>query len=150
MKVILLEDIKNLGKKGALLETRDGYAQNFLIPKKLAVMATDGNRKMLDHLKKEKTIKDSRELIEAREMAEKLAESKLVIAAKSGEKGKLYGSITSPDIAEQIRIQLKMEIDKRKIELEAPLKEIGKFKIKIKLYHDVHASLALEIKALEE
>jgi large subunit ribosomal protein L9 len=149
MKVILLEDVKKLGKKGELIEVKQGYAQNFLIPRKLALIANDANLKTYETTKKQQKIKEAHDREEALEIAKKLETEKLIIKTKCGETGKLYGSITSQNIADEISKKFKVELDKRKIELPHPIKELGKYQVKAKLFHGVSAKLKVEIKGLE-
>lgn len=150
MKVILLEEIKNIGKKGDIVQVKDGYARNYLIPRSFAAPATKGNMRMLEDLKKQQSIKDARDKEEAIAISEKLAAEQFVIESKAGEKGKLYGSITSADIAMTVEKQTRIELDKRKIVIETPIKEVGKHTVRVKLYPEVEAELNLQIKALEE
>ena len=132
MKVILQKDIANLGDAGDIKEVADGYARNFLLPKKLVILANDSSQKAIEHqnrlikLKKEKRKKESQKL------AETISAIELKFTAQAGEEDKLFGSITSMDIAKGLKEQ-GFEIDKRKINLDAPIKELGEFEVAIKL-----------------
>ncbi|MDD5089726.1 MAG: 50S ribosomal protein L9 [Candidatus Wallbacteria bacterium] len=150
MKVILLDEVKALGKKGDIVEVKDGYAMNFLMPQKMALPASKSNKSMLENLKKQQRVKEARDKEEAEALSKRLGHEKIVIESKSGESGKLYGSITSQDIADAITAKLKIDVDKRKIVLEHPIKETGKHQVKIKLFHDVEATLNIEVKGVEE
>lgn len=144
MKVILREDVETLGRTGDLVNVSDGYARNFLIPKKKAVEATTKSVKVLEHEKR--LIADqARKLKKEHEaLAEKINATPITIPVQVGEAAKLFGSVTNKDIAEALSKE-GIEIDKRKILLEDPLKEIGSFTIPIQLYHDVKAHLKLTL-----
>lgn len=146
MKVILKEDVKNLGTMGQIVNVADGYARNFLIPKGLAIEANPKNIKSMEHIKrtineKAKKIKNS-----AQELADKISKMKLAIKAKAGEEGKLFGSVTQMDIAELLKSE-GIEIDKRKIYLEEPIKRLGMYTISIKIHPEISAQLNLEVVA---
>jgi large subunit ribosomal protein L9 len=147
MKVILKEDIKHVGKMGQILDVADGYARNYLIPKGLVAEASKKNIKFLEHEKriiqeKAKKIKDS-----AQDVASKISSTIISIKAKTGEEGKLFGSITTMDIAEALQKE-GIEIDKKKISLEEPIKRLGSYTVNIKLHPDV--STPLNIQVIEE
>lgn len=144
MKVILTSEVKKLGKKGDLVNVADGYARNFLFPQKLAVEATAGNLSTLHHVKAAEGQKVDREYQAALRQKEKLAGMKIIIPAKSGEGGKLFGSVTSADIAAALKKQAKMEIDKRKIDLKEPLKRIAVYLVPVKLHPKVQAEVSIE------
>jgi len=140
MKVILREDIEKLGAAGELLSVKDGYARNFLIPRKLAVAATTKNLKVLEHHKR--TIEAQRKKYEktAQQLREKLENFSCTISKQVGESEKLYGSVTSLDIEKALRLE-GFEIDKRKILLEEPIKNLGVYTVNIKLSKEVTAPL---------
>ncbi len=145
MKIILLEDVKKLGKKGDLVDVADGYARNYLFPRDLAEEATAGKIKQL---KKEKAALEDRkekEKEQAQEIAEKLSKAEVSLKVKAGEQGKLFGSVTTKDISEALKKQCKIEVDRRKIELFEPIKTLGEHKVDIKLFPEVVASLTLKI-----
>ncbi|MBI3812773.1 MAG: 50S ribosomal protein L9 [Nitrospirae bacterium] len=144
MKVILREDVETLGRMGDLVNVSDGYARNFLIPKKKAVEATTKSVKVLEHEKR--LISDQARKVkkEHEVQAEKINATPITILVQVGEEGKLFGSVTNKDIAEALSKE-GIEIDKRKILLEDPLKEIGSFTIPIQVYHDVKAQLKLTL-----
>lgn len=144
MEVILQQDVKNLGKKGDTVKVAEGYARNFLIPRGMAVEATASNLKQLQQEKKVKAQKAKREEAEARDLAKKLEAQPIVIKAKTGDSGKLFGSVTSNDIVEALE-KKNISIDKRKIQLPEPIKTLGSYTIPVKLYPGVTADLAVRI-----
>lgn len=141
MKVILQEDIKKLGKKGEVVEVKEGYARNYLLPKKLAVEANQANMKELDRQKQIKSQKAEQELKEAKELAVKINNVTVTLKVKSGENGKLFGAVTSKDIADNLAKVHKINIDKRKIDLSENIKSIGNYELKVKLHPQVTADL---------
>jgi large subunit ribosomal protein L9 len=145
MKVILLADVKNLGKKGELVNVAEGYARNYLIPRKLAQAATEGNIKQLEQEREALERKKARELNQARELSQKLSKTQVTLKVKAGEQGKLFGSITTKDIAEAIKSQLKVDVDKRKIELDEPIKSLGDYEVTIKLAPEVESKVYVKI-----
>lgn len=146
MKVILISDVKGLGKKGEVVNAKDGYARNFLIPKGLAKEATQGNLKVLNEQKTAKQRKAEEELKKARELAEKISKLTVEIQGKAGENGKLFGSITTNDISNSLKKQHNIKIDKRKIELDGGnIKSLGTTIAKVKIYPDVVAKLKVKV-----
>ncbi|MBR3403040.1 MAG: 50S ribosomal protein L9 [Parasporobacterium sp.] len=145
MKVILLEDVKSLGKKGDICDVSDGYARNFIIPKKKGVEATPDNLNNLK-LKNANEAKVARENLEnAQALAAQLADKTVVIRVKVGEGGKLFGAIASKEIAAAVLDQTGLELDKKKIVLADPIKALGEHKVKVKLHKDVTASLLVKV-----
>jgi large subunit ribosomal protein L9 len=145
MIVILIKDVKGVGKAGEVVKVSDGYARNMLLPRGLATEATEGN---VRNLEKQKAIQEAnrqKELAEAKEMAAKLAQLTVRIVTKSGEGGRLFGSITSKDIADALADQHKIAIDKRKFVLENPIKHTGDYEIDIKIYTEVTAKLKVTV-----
>jgi large subunit ribosomal protein L9 len=145
VKVILLEDVKKIGKKGDLVNVADGYARNYLFPRNLAKEATSGSIKQLKQEKKAMENKKKKELELAKEVAEKISKSSVTVKAKSGDQGKLFGSITSKDIANELKKQHNIDVDRRKIELSEPIKTLGNYKVNIKLAPEVEAELTVKI-----
>ena len=141
MKVILQQDVKGQGKKGELKEVSDGYARNFLFPKKLAVEATADNINTMKLQEKAKQAQIAKEKAEAKENAEKLKECTVKIAAKAGSNGKLFGAVTSKEISDALAAQYKIEIEKNKIVQAEPIKTYGSFEVKVKLGHEISATL---------
>ncbi|OGX68137.1 MAG: 50S ribosomal protein L9 [Paenibacillus sp. RIFOXYA1_FULL_44_5] len=146
MKVIFLKDVKGQGKKGQVKEISDGYARNFLIPKGLASVASDGNIHQLEHQQIAESKRELEEKKKAQDLAERLAAMPIQILAKSGEGGRLFGSITSKQIAEELQ-KLNIKIDKRKIMMDDPIRTLGVTQVALKLHHDVTATLNVHVTA---
>ena len=145
MKVILKEDIKGVGKKDQIINANDGYARNYLFPKNLAIPADKGN---MTNLQSKKTSDEHRrelEKQEAQKTAKKIEEITLKLPVKSGDNGKIFGSITSKEIGDNLEKQYKIKVDKKKIDLKEPIKMLGMFNIEIKLYDGVIAKLKVHI-----
>lgn len=147
MKVILKKDVKSLGKKGQVCEVSDGYARNFLFPRELAVEATTGNLNDLASKKANEQRKKEKEKQEAQELAAKLNSITLEMLTKTGEGGRLFGSVTNKEIAEALKAKYKIDIDKRKIELKEPIKALGTFNVQAKLHPEVSAQFQVQVKA---
>lgn len=145
MKVILLADIKGVGKKDEVINASDGYARNFLLPKKLAVEANSENMSKLKAKNDSNAYKKSVEKEEAQKISDKLKGILLKIQVKTGENGKIFGSITSKEIADNLKEQYKIEIDKKKIDLKEPVKTLGSFSVNIKLYEGVVGMLKVQL-----
>lgn len=145
MKVILLDNIKGVGKKDEIINASDGYARNYLFPKKLAVEATKENLGKLESKNEANKFKKQNEKNDAIEVANKLKELVLTIKVKAGKNGKIFGGVTSKEISENLKEQYKIEIDKKKIEVKETIKNIGRFTINIKLYEGVNAKLTVNI-----
>ena len=145
MIVILIKDVKGVGKSGEVIKVSDGYARNMLLPRGLASEATEGNIRSLEKQKAIKEEHKQKELAEAKELAEKIGQLKVTIITKSGEGGRLFGSITSKDIADALAEQYKITIDKRKFVLVNPIKHTGDFELDIKIYPEVTAKLKVTV-----
>lgn len=147
MKVILLEDVKTLGKKGQIVNVNDGYARNYILPKKLGVEAngTNMNNLKLQKANEEKIAKEKLE--NAKELAKKLEQSSIDIKIKAGNGDKVFGSISAKEIATEAKKQLSLEIDKKKIVLPETIKTLGTHNVNIKLHKDVTASLKVNVTA---
>ncbi|QSX04970.1 50S ribosomal protein L9 [Sedimentibacter sp. zth1] len=141
MKVILLKDEKTLGKKGDVINAKEGYARNYLFPKKLAIEATAGNMKVLENQKKLQEQKELEVLNEAKKIEEKLTAITIVVKTKCGENGKLFGSITTKEIAEILKENHGVDIDKRKLELNGNIKALGNYVVSAKLHSKVTAKI---------
>ena len=145
MKVILLQDVKGKGKKGQMLEISDGYARNYLLPRKLAVEATAdamNTKKMNDKAAAEKAAK---ERAEALEISRQLREMTLVVTAKGGGAGRLFGSVTNQEIADALKAKSGIALDKRKIVISDPIKNIGTYTVQCKLGYEITAPLTVKI-----
>lgn len=147
MKVILLKDVKSLGKKGDLVNTSDGYARNYLIPKKLAEQATENNVHILNNKKEAERRQKLKELEEAQKLAKSLMGKEVKFKVKTGENGRLFGSITSKDISEKLKEQYNIDIDKKKIVAET-IRQLGIYEAEIKVYPEV--STKVKVSVLEE
>lgn len=147
MKVILLKDVKGIGKVGEIISASDGHAKNYLIPRGLAKEATEGGIKVLEKQKAAEIRKKQEELQEAKALAEKLSSLTVRLKGKAGEGGRLFGSITSKDIAEGLEKQHKIKMDKRKIHLDNPIRELGVSVVEIKVYSEVAGKMKVEIVA---
>lgn len=145
MIVILLKDLKGTGKAGDVVKVSDGYARNMLIPKGIAKEATEGNVKNLEKQKQIAADKKAEQKAAAEAKAAELAEKDVVIKAKGGEGGRLFGSITSKDIAEALAEQHNVKVDKKKIELKSPIKNEGQFTVKVKLFSEVNAEVKVVV-----
>lgn len=145
MEVVLLEDVKALGKKGQIVKVNDGYARNFILPKKLGIEATPKNLNDLKLQKANEARIAAEQLAAAKELAAKLAESSITVSIKAGEGGKAFGSVSTKEIAAAIVSQLNLEIDKKKLVLPEPLKTFGTHEVSIKLHKDVIGKLAVKV-----
>ena len=145
MKVILLQDVKGKGKKGQMLEVSDGYARNFMLPRKLAVEATAdaiNTMRMNDKATQERI---AREKAEAMELSNKLRQMTLVVTAKGGGSGRLFGSVTNQEIADALKAKTGITIDKRKIVISDPIKNVGTYTVTCKLGYEITAPLTVKI-----
>mgnify|MGYP002541888509 CR=1 FL=1 len=147
MKVILLQDIKNVGKKEQIIEANDGYARNYLFPKKLAIEATKDNLAKLQAKKTSEANKKKAEIEANKEIAKKLEKIELTIKAKVGENNKIFGGITSKEISETLKKEYEIEIDKKKITIKETIKNLGRYTADIKFGDGVNAELAINITA---
>lgn len=148
MEVILLEDVKSLGKKGDVVKVSDGYARNYILPKKMGLEATQKN---LNDLKLQKAAEERRQkeiYEEAKQLAEKIQEGMIILTIKSGEGGRTFGSVSTKEIASAIKEQMGYEIDKKKLTLAEPLKNVGTFTVPIKLHPKVTAQLKVQVKGI--
>ncbi len=146
MIVILLKDVKGTGKAGEVVKVSDGYARNMLIPRGMAQEATEGNVRNLEKQKKLAADKREAELAAARKQAEKIGGLRVEIVTKSGEGGRLFGSITSKDLADALKEQHGIDVDKKKFLMDGPLKQTGETRVDIRLYPEVTASLTVLIR----
>lgn len=147
MKVILQKDIKGLGKKGDIVTAKDGYARNYLLPKGLVVEANQGNITKVKEQNKAKEIRKERELEESQKLAEKISKTTITIKERAAEDGRLFGSVTSKDIAGALQSQKNMKIDKRKINLVEPIRHIGDMSVEIKIHKGISAKLNVKVEA---
>lgn len=145
MKVILLENVKSLGQKGDLVNAKDGYARNFLLPRGLAKEATEGNVKVLKQQKKSEERKMEAERDNALKLKDKLEEITVKIEGKAGEGGRLFGSITSKDIVDELFKQHKIKVDKKKVIIDENIKTIGSTIVDVKVFTEIIAKLRVEV-----
>lgn len=142
MKVILLQDVKSIGKKGEVIDVSDGYARNFLIPRKAAKEATKGNLNDLNQKKQSERRKKLEELEAAKKTADSLRNKEIKLSVKSGENGRLFGAITSKDISQEIKKQFKVEIDKKKVVMDT-IKQLGAYEAELKIYPEVSTKIKI-------
>ncbi|GAB6085845.1 50S ribosomal protein L9 [Alkaliphilus crotonatoxidans] len=145
MKVILLQDVKGQGKKGDVINASDGYARNFLFPKNLAMEATEGNMKTLNEQKQSQKMKKDKELEEAKELAKKIDSLTVEIKAKSGEGGRLFGSVTGKEVVEALNKTHGIKVDKRKLVLPEPIRVLGVTEVEVKVYPNVSGKLKVHV-----
>jgi len=146
VKVILKEKIDSLGKSGEIVEVADGYARNFLLRKKLVLMATPGNVRQWEERKRIAQQRKEKVKFEAQKIADKLKEAKLTLSRERGEEGKLFGVITSQDIVQEIKKKFNLEIDHRKVDLKEPIRVIGVKEVFLKLHPEVEIPLKIEVR----
>jgi large subunit ribosomal protein L9 len=144
---VLREDVENLGRKGDLLEVADGYARNFLVPRGLAMKATAGVARQAEAMRRNRETREVRDRAYAEELAQRLAGMRIEVKARAGEGGKLFGSVTATDIADAVLAQAEVELDRRRIGLADPLKELGPVEVPVRLHTDVEAVLSVEVVA---
>lgn len=145
MKVILLQDVKALGKKGELVDASDGYARNFLLPKKLAKEANAQAMNEYKNAENSKNYKIATQKAQAESDKQKLEGKKFKMTAKAGQGGRLFGSITSKQVAEEIKKQYNIDVDKRKVVLECDIKEFGTYSAEVKLYTGISAKIDIQV-----
>ena len=144
MEVILREDVDKLGSRGQLVKVASGYARNFLLPKRLAVPATEANKKIVEQERQAALRRDAKEVADAGELAKMMANVSVTIAQKAGENEQLFGSVTAKDIAEALERQ-NYTIDRRKIQLHEPIKTLGEHKVPIRLHREVTAEITVNV-----
>jgi len=149
MKVILMQDVEPLGLEGDIVEVARGYARNYLVPKGISVEATNGNLKMLEARKKKIMAKRMKDKEEAERIKENISQVVLTIKGKAGEEGKLYGSVTSRDIAQELENQ-NIIVDRKKVIIDEPIRTLGEYEVSIKLYPEVLAQIKVIVEKLEQ
>lgn len=149
MDVILREDVEKLGNRGQLVKVADGYARNYLLPKRLAVAATEANKKIVEQERQAALRREAKAKGEAEDLARMMAGVAVTISQKAGEQDQLFGSVTVKDIAEALEAQ-NYHIDRRKIHLEEPIKQLGEFKVPIRLHREVTADITVNVVKEEE
>ena len=146
MELILRKDVLKLGRRGDVVEVSDGYGRNFLLPKKLAMPASAGNRKVIEQMKTAAVRREATEQGEAEQLAKLLASVTVSVARKAGETGTLFGSVTSLDVADALE-KAGYQIDRRKILLEDPIKQLGEYAVPVRLHREVTASVTVQVVA---
>jgi large subunit ribosomal protein L9 len=144
MEIILREDIDNLGTRGQVVKVAEGYARNFLLPKKLAVAATDSNRKIVEQERQAHLRKEAKEVGEAQELAKLVGAVTVTISRKAGESDQLFGSVTAADISDALTAQ-KYNVERRKIQLDEPIRTLGEHKVTVRLHRDVTAEITVNV-----
>jgi large subunit ribosomal protein L9 len=144
MEVILREDIAKLGNRGEVVKVADGYARNFLLPKRLAVPATEGNKKIIEQERQAHLRREAKEKVDAEDLARMLAGVTVAITQKAGEQDQLFGSVTASDIARALEKQ-NFTIDRRKIHLDETIKQLGEYKVQVRLHRDVTAEIGVHV-----
>ncbi len=147
MRIVLRADVDNLGKKGDLVDVADGYARNYLVPRGLALRASAGSQKQADAMRRNRDARERREREAAQELAAQFQGRTITIKARAGGEGRLFGSVTSIDVADAIQRQTGADVDRRKIALDEPLKELGAVDLEVRLHPDVVATVHVEVEA---
>ncbi len=144
MEVILRQHVDNVGRRGEVVKVAAGFARNYLLPRKLALAVTDGNRKIIERERKVADAREAEEKQTAEALSARIAETEITIARRVGETSQLYGSVTTADLAEALSAK-GLDIDKRKIHLDEPIKAIGEFTVPVRLFRDVTAQLKVHV-----
>ena len=147
MQVLLRRDVKGIGRRGDIVNVSSGHARNYLIPNGLAVEATDGAVAQAETLKKSRDLREAADRESARAIAAAFAEAPLVITAKAGATGKLFGSVTANDIVEAVEKQFHVVIDRKHVDIATPIREVGRHSVTVSLYADVRGTLSVDVRA---
>jgi large subunit ribosomal protein L9 len=147
MKIVLRDDVENLGHKGDVVDVADGYARNYLVPRGLAMKATKGVVAQAEAMRRNRSAKEARDVEAAQTQAAQLEGARIEIAARAGEGGKLFGSVTASDVAEAIQAQRGIEVDRRRVGLDEPVKELSEVEVTVKLHTDVEATVTVAVVA---
>jgi large subunit ribosomal protein L9 len=147
VKIVLREDVETLGQKGDIVDVADGYARNFLVPRGLAMKASKGVVAQAEAMRRNRTARDVREREAAEDIAGRLSATRVIVTARAGEGGKLFGSVTSADVADAISAATAAEIDRRSVQLDEPLKELGEVEVPVRLHPEVTATVNVEVVA---
>lgn len=150
MKVILLQDVKDIGKKDDIANVSDGYARNFLFPRKWAMEATDSAIKVVERKRAAERRKEAEARAAAEETAAKLKNKVVILKVKCGDKGRLYGSVTAQEVADAIQAGYGVEVDKRKVEIKDPVRQLGDYEVIVRLYTGVSSKMILRVKNIQE
>ncbi|HLG01132.1 MAG TPA: 50S ribosomal protein L9 [Acidimicrobiia bacterium] len=147
MRLVLRTDVDNVGKKGELVDVADGYARNFLVPRGLAIVATKGAVKQADTMRRSREVKEAREREAIEGLAGSLRGQTIRVSARAGEAGKLFGSVTAAEIADAVQAQLGVDLDRRKLHLPEPIREVGSHEVAMHLYEGVEAEFTVVVEA---
>ena len=147
MKIVLRDDVENVGRKGDLIEVTDGFARNYLVPRGLAMKATKGVVRQADAMRRSREAREARDRESAQAHADQLTGRRIALRARAGEGGRLFGSITSADVVDAVREQTGVELDRRKTQLAEPLKELGAVDVPVKLHPEVEVTLTVDVVA---
>ena len=150
MKVILLQDVKDIGKKDDIVNVSDGYARNFLFPRKWAMEATENAVKVVERKREAERRKEAEARAAAEQIASKLKNKVVILKVKCGEKGRLYGSVTAQEVADAVKAGYEYEIDKRKVEIKEPVRQLGDYEVTLRLYPNVTTKMILRVKNIQE
>jgi large subunit ribosomal protein L9 len=145
VKVILRADVSNVGKKGDVIDVADGFARNYLVPRGLALRATDGNVQQAASMRRARDLRDAKDRGAAQEVARVLVPAVITVRAKSGNEGRLFGSVTTTDVAAAVQEQTGIAVDRRKLQLDEPIKSVGTHQIPTKLHPDVEFAITVEV-----
>jgi large subunit ribosomal protein L9 len=144
---VLRDDVENLGRKGDLLEVSDGYARNYLVPRGLAIKATKGVVQQAEAMRRNREAREVRERDAAQAVARELEDRRFTVTARAGEGGRLFGSVTAADLADAVRAQADVEVDRRALHLTEPIKELGAFEVPLRLHAEVEVVLGVDVVA---
>jgi large subunit ribosomal protein L9 len=147
MKIVLRDDVENLGQKGDVVDVADGYARNYLVPRGLAMKATKGVVAQAEAMRRNRAAKEARDVDAAQSQAAQLEGARIEIPARAGEGGKLFGSVTATDVADAIQAQRGIEVDRRRVGLDEPVKELSEVEVVVKLHSDVAATVTVVVVA---
>ena len=150
MKVILLQDVKDIGKKDDIVNVSDGYARNFLFPRKWAMEATENAVKVVERKREAERRKEAEARAAAEEVAAKLKNKVVVLKVKCGDKGRLYGSATAQEVADAIKSEYGVDVDKRKVEIKEAVRQLGDYEVNVRLYPGVSSKMILRVKNIQE
>ncbi|MEY2405063.1 MAG: large subunit ribosomal protein [Acidimicrobiaceae bacterium] len=145
MKVILRADVDDVGKKGDIVDVADGFARNYLVPKGYALKATNGNIEQAASMRRARDLRDAKDRGAAEEVAQKLVPKVITVKAKAGAEGRLFGSVTSADVASAVQEQTGIELDRRKLHLDEPIKSLGTHQVATRLHSDVEFAITVEV-----
>ena len=147
MQVVLRTDVADLGKKGDVIDVADGYARNYLVPRGLAMKASKGAAQQATVMRRSRDVKDARERGAAEEVATKLVPQVIKLTSRAGGEGKLFGSVTTTDVAEAVLAQTGIELDRRKLHIDEPIREVGTHRVTVRLHSDVEFPVTVEVSA---